>query len=635
MTEREQLGPYELEARLGRGGTAEVFKAWRRGAEDFRRPVVLKRLLTSSFDPAGVRMFVEEARIAGLLDHPNIVRVEDFGRGPDGRPFLVMEGVGRDLSSVLGDLSRLGLDLVPWAALHIVIEVLEALDHLHALRAEGQPLHIVHRDVNPPNVLVSPFGQVKLADFGIARYQGKASTTLAGQLKGKVAYMAPEQIQGEAVDARTDLFGAGVMLWELLTGASLYGDLEELPAMMAICEEPRPSIRDHRPECSEDLDRLVMRALAIDPADRFPSAGAMQVELRNALIDIRSGGVRPRELAEHLGDALGEPHLSIALPVVVRASESDPDTEETSPPEAELVSLELDLPTLHIRAASRTESQTHPWRFALGEVRAGAARGRTLRLSADGATWRSLEQTEELLDHVLAPATGGGAEPTEIGRLGPAAVALLTRLSRDSVWGRLVITLPDGPWVEVEIEAGRAAWVRTSLGPQQLPQRIAALNGLDDRILGEMVQDSLQAARPLREVAAHRGWAVPDPGQLQEERLAVVVGSEGGDYALVRRPTAAREPRGPSLLTGLPAAVARAWPEDRLRAALAPQLNLRLGPTRAWGQVSAWLRLDEELKEAAAALQSAALIEVAGPAGRHARLHLALALVLVQAGALA
>lgn len=637
MTDRERLGPYELEARLGWGGTAEVFRAWRRGAEAFRRPVVLKRLLSSAFDPAGVQMFVEEARIAGLLDHPNIVRVEDFGRGPDGRPFLVMEGVGRDLGSVVEDLEGMKLDLAPWAAVHIVVEVLEALDHLHALRSGGQPLRIVHRDVNPPNVLISPFGQVKLADFGIARYQGKASTTLAGQLKGKVAYMAPEQIQGDAVDARTDIFGVGIMLWELLTGTSLFGHLEELPAMMAICEEARPSMRDHRPELPEALDDGVRKALAIAPSDRFPSARDMQLYLQDIARELRPGGVRPRDLAEHLGEALGELHLSIALPAVGIADSADPITEETS--NTSLIdhvdTLHRELPKLHIRAAGRKESLERGWRAALGEVRAGAAKGRPLRVSADGATWRSLEQAEALLDQVLAPTTDGGAKPTEMGRLGPGGIALLSRLAGEDVWGRLVVTLPEGPWVEIEIEAGRSAQVRTSFATQQLPQRIAALNSLDDQVLGEMVQLSLQEAQTLREVATESGWIVPEPLQLLEDRLALVVGSEGGDFAFVRRRPDPQAPRGRGLLSGLPTAVARAWPEDRLRAALSPQLDLRLGATRKWDEIARRIDWDEEYADAADALRSGTLREVAGPSGPRARMHLALALVLLQAEALA
>jgi eukaryotic-like serine/threonine-protein kinase len=291
------FGHYLLFDRIGRGGMAEIFLARMTTDLGVARRVVVKEILPElSSDTGFARMLVQEAKLSAKLSHRNIVRVLDLGREA-GRLFIAMEYVeGYDLNQLLRELSRRRLPLPAEFALFVVREVLAALDYAHrATDGSGTPLAIVHRDISPSNVLISFEGEVSLCDFGIARalsYEPDAGATDAtgshadqdesrvqrARVAGKSAYMAPEHARGDDIDARSDLFAAGILLWELCAGRRLYKGTEHEMLDMARRAEVPPL-----PERGlYDLPRLqaiLERALAKDPAVRYQSAGQMLKDL--------------------------------------------------------------------------------------------------------------------------------------------------------------------------------------------------------------------------------------------------------------------------------------------------------------------------------------------------------------------
>ena len=269
------LGPYQLVRRLGRGGMAEVHLAIAHGASGFERRVAIKTLAPEhAGEPELERALIREATLAGRLHHRNLVAVTGLGVA-DGRYYVVMEYVdGGDLAGLLD-----GSPLPGSLALHIASEVALGLAHLHAVTDEhGLPLGLVHRDIGPANVLVSTTGDVKLADFGIAKATALADLTAAGTRKGTYAYMAPEQLAGEPVDAASDQFGLAVMLVELVTGHRPFAGDTPWVTMDAI----RRGDADLG-AMAADLAAIARRALAVAPADRYAS----MTELCAALTEAR------------------------------------------------------------------------------------------------------------------------------------------------------------------------------------------------------------------------------------------------------------------------------------------------------------------------------------------------------------
>lgn len=266
------IGTYVLERKLGAGGMAEVYLARRSGPRGFTKRVAIKRILPElSEDSQLIQMFCDEARVAGTLSHPNIAQVLEFGEH-EGEFFIVMEYVdGVSCSTLLRTASGRGERLPVGGSLYIVREVLLALAFAHEATDEsGRALHIVHRDVSPSNVLVSRVGNVKLIDFGITRSLLGERRTVPGELKGKLRYMSPEQILGADVDARSDLFAAGVMLAEMLAGRVLFQGKSDLEILTRISRGELGLVRDGG--IPKDLGEVLERALAHRPGDRFQEA---------------------------------------------------------------------------------------------------------------------------------------------------------------------------------------------------------------------------------------------------------------------------------------------------------------------------------------------------------------------------
>jgi serine/threonine-protein kinase len=296
-----RFGRYQLFDRIGRGGMAEIYLARAHTELGADRLVVVKQILPElAGDPAFAKLLVDEAKLAARLRHANVVQVYDLGR-EDGQLFIAMEYVeGYDLHQLLRELSRQRVPLPAEFALLLVRETLEALSYAHRARdEEGRPLGIVHRDVSPSNVLVSLEGEVKLCDFGIARALASASPAGAaspgarqdadddagasgereaaearGRVVGKSAYMSPEQARGEPLDARSDVYAAGILLWELCAGRRMIRGTEQemlAQARAGIAPElPDRGLPEHG-----TLAAIVARALATRPEDRFASAQEM------------------------------------------------------------------------------------------------------------------------------------------------------------------------------------------------------------------------------------------------------------------------------------------------------------------------------------------------------------------------
>jgi len=279
------LGHYTLLERVSVGGMAEVFRARDERERPPARFLAVKRVLPGlAEDSAFLDMFVEEARLAVQLHHANICDIFELGQQGD-LLYLVMEFIaGRDLLQLQRHLVGHGRVMSGAQAIHIILELLDALDYAHRkVDDTGQPLHLVHRDISPQNVMVSFDGEVKLLDFGIARAGTGAGRTRAGVLKGKFAYLSPEQAAGAPADQRSDLFAVGILLHEMLTGSRLFSAPSEFETLDRVRSLQAPSVCASQPHLPPALDVILARALAKAPAERFASASAFADELRALL----------------------------------------------------------------------------------------------------------------------------------------------------------------------------------------------------------------------------------------------------------------------------------------------------------------------------------------------------------------
>ena len=278
---RTHFGRYELVRLLAVGGMGEIYEAVLRGAADFEKRCVIKKILPHlANEEEFVSKFIDEAKLVVQLTHGNIVPVFDMGE-QEGEFYLAMEYVeGRDLRSLLRELKQRGQQLDPDLALFIIAEVCRGLGYAHRKTdAQGSSLGIIHRDISPSNIMVSRDGEVKIVDFGIAKAASKSTRSITGRLQGKFGYMSPEQACGGELDQRSDLFSTGVVLYEMLTGRRPFDGNSDLETLERVKQLKVTPASDHRPELSSQLDQLLTKALAKEPADRFQSADELQREL--------------------------------------------------------------------------------------------------------------------------------------------------------------------------------------------------------------------------------------------------------------------------------------------------------------------------------------------------------------------
>ena len=265
-------GRYEITERIAQGGMAEIYKGRALGADGFAKTVVIKRILPEyTQDAEFVAMFVHEAKIATLLDHPNIVQVFDLGKFGD-EYFIIMELVdGPNLHGAAVRAFKLEYRPFPLReCLFVIAEACKGLDYAHRKTGTlGEPLGIIHRDISPPNLLLSFDGSVKVADFGVAKARDQSVRTRTGVLKGKFGYMSPEQASGVEIDRRSDVFSLGIVLWELLAGKRLFKGPTPLQTVERVIRCEVPPLTTYTPAMPPEVDAIVQKALAQDPAHRF------------------------------------------------------------------------------------------------------------------------------------------------------------------------------------------------------------------------------------------------------------------------------------------------------------------------------------------------------------------------------
>jgi serine/threonine-protein kinase len=281
----KQFGKYHLIAHLATGGMADIYLASQTALAGFEKLIVIKRILPNlSREPRFVEMFLDEARIAATLNHPNVVQIFDLGR-IQGQYFIAMEYLpGESLSMIIRACRRRKIRIPPELAAGMLLQAAEGLHHAHTRTArDGSPLGIVHRDVSPQNVFVLYDGGVKVVDFGIAKAELRSTKTQTGTLKGKYAYMSPEQIIGHELDGRSDVFALGVVLWECLVRRKLFNQENDLKLLKAITEGDIPSPREVDPQVPELLAEITMKALSHDREERYQSAAEFRSALRRYL----------------------------------------------------------------------------------------------------------------------------------------------------------------------------------------------------------------------------------------------------------------------------------------------------------------------------------------------------------------
>ncbi|MFO0565513.1 MAG: serine/threonine-protein kinase [Polyangiaceae bacterium] len=305
-TER-RLGRYALFDEIAQGGMATVHLGRMLGPVGFSKTVAIKRLHPHlARDPEFVSMFLDEARLAARVQHPNVVATLDVVAA-EGEVFLVLEYVqGESFSHLLKATRIKGVPVAPRVLSSVLVNTLHGLHAAHEASDEhGHPLGIVHRDVSPQNILVGVDGVARVLDFGVAKAAGRLQSTRDGQLKGKIAYMAPEQIRGDLVDRRTDIYAAAAVLWEGLTGRRLVHGMNEGQVLHAVLAGGFPPPSAVHPGTPPEVDALVMRGLAMDPAHRFPTARELAIALERTV-----GVASPYEVAEWV-QSVGAEALSI------------------------------------------------------------------------------------------------------------------------------------------------------------------------------------------------------------------------------------------------------------------------------------------------------------------------------------
>jgi serine/threonine-protein kinase len=334
-THARNFGKYQLVLKLATGGMAEIFLARLKGVAGFEKLVVIKRILPHLADePQFVAMFLDEARIAARISHANVCQVYELGE-VDGQYFLAMEYLeGVTLNAAMRKLSRERRLMDVRLAAGVLVQACEGLHHAHELTdGDGRALNLVHRDVSPQNLFVTVDGATKVLDFGIAKAAGASTKTRTGTVKGKYAYMPPEQLKGEVLDRRVDVFALGVVMFEALTGKRLFWRETDFLIFRAITEEPIPRVRDYRPDVPPGLDAAVARALTRSRDERFPTARAFGEAITQALaaqsgplpqpnVGAELRGLFTDEIDAHrrlVARALGEPET-------ISSSDEDTDT---------------------------------------------------------------------------------------------------------------------------------------------------------------------------------------------------------------------------------------------------------------------------------------------------------------------
>ncbi|HTR52664.1 MAG TPA: serine/threonine-protein kinase [Kofleriaceae bacterium] len=379
---QSRLGRYELLARLATGGMGEIFLARLEGAAGFEKLYVVKRILPHLADDTRFRqMLIAEARIASKLSHSNICQVYELGE-TDGQLYIVMEYLeGVTLLPMLRRTSKQGHALDLGFVAGVIQQTCDALHYAHELKDRGEYLGIVHRDVTPSNIFLTESGVVKVLDFGIAKAKGASTQTQEGTVKGKYAYMAPEQLRGGDIDRRVDVFALGIVLFEMLAQRRLFQRKTDYLTFRAVMEQPIPDIRRYRPDASEQLAAVVAHALDREPATRFESARQVGTAVLDAcgkrpwsqgeISDyVRANfadelGKRSHEVQSAVNRTMpGQPATSRAtMPLIAHDDSAPPEDDDDEFPSVE---TDVDLPQPQFRPAPTPRAASEPGDFYSG-----------------------------------------------------------------------------------------------------------------------------------------------------------------------------------------------------------------------------------------------------------------------------
>jgi serine/threonine-protein kinase len=301
---------YRVLHKISAGGMAEVFLAESAGLEGFKKTVAIKRVLPHLAEKKQfIGMFLDEARLSARLSHSNCVQVFDIGVG-DNTYFIVMEYVdGADLKALIEYQRKLNTPFPLQEACLICMKICEGLAYAHEVRdSKGHPLHIVHRDMSPPNVLITRYGEVKIVDFGLAKANSQLEKSEPGIIKGKFGYLSPEAAFGQSVDHRTDVFAVGIILWEMLAGRRLFLGDTDLETVRQVQAAVIPPITQYNPYCNADVQAVLAKVLARDPEQRYQSARDLGRDL-SELIYRFSRAASSFDIADMLAPVVAERDL--------------------------------------------------------------------------------------------------------------------------------------------------------------------------------------------------------------------------------------------------------------------------------------------------------------------------------------
>jgi eukaryotic-like serine/threonine-protein kinase len=357
---RQRVDRYELIGEIASGGMATVFLARLTGVGGFQRFVAMKRLHPHlAGEKEFVEMFLDEARLAAGIHHPNVVPILEVGASPVGY-YLVMEYVeGDTLARMLARASSKGSRLPKTIALRIALDMLAGLHAAHELRDDhGEPVNLVHRDVSPQNVLVGADGIGRITDFGVARAASRLTATRVGQLKGKIAYMAPEQASGqEDIDRRADVFSSGIVIWEALASRRLFKAENEAATLSRVISEPVPPLVGLVPDISPELAAAVARALDRDRDKRFASCAQFADAMEAAAVG-RDGIASSKELAAYVREVMGEEIEQQRDAVRAWLARSEPS--QVSLPTAPLPSSSVSAAAMSLPGEEHSRNVTQP-----------------------------------------------------------------------------------------------------------------------------------------------------------------------------------------------------------------------------------------------------------------------------------
>jgi serine/threonine protein kinase len=479
VTLPSQFGRYTLLQRLAVGGMAEVFRAKISSSHGFEKVLVIKRILPHlAADATFVSMFIDEAKLTAQLTHPKIVQILDFG-DVAGQYFIALEYVdGSDALGLLRTSAQRRLHIPRHLAVFIINEVLEALDYAHNARdMEGKSMHIVHRDISPSNIFLSKRGDVKLGDFGIAHAQRRESKTQAGTLKGKYGYMSPEQVVGQQVDGRSDLFAVGVVLAEMLMGRRLFTAANDLDVLLMVRDARIERLAKYCRDLPPALDRIVRRALQKDPRERFPTAAAFRDALGDYLYETGQR-VGPPDLRAFLGDLFDpSPEAMDRLMQEARKAAGPKAAAGAQPAAAAPIA-----DSAPVEAAARASTGLVKPGTDAGVVAEVADSGQTERMSAQAQAeimaGREEAASEVLVDAALVAESHTG-ETSGVGAIMDAPTAQL---------GQILTAVDDGWPADEEYERSSVRGFTPASQPLVVPKRPAgALAGAPPPGVGKFV----------------------------------------------------------------------------------------------------------------------------------------------------